>query len=431
MKHLTTRMLAIIVALLASLSMMLAIVSLPHLAYAVGADDGSAQGADQSVAPTPVAGPVPNIIVTNFTYGGDSVAAGAKFDLNFTFQNMGQVAVANMVVTVDGGESFAIAGGTNTFYFDALWAGYSLSQTVPMQALASAKSGAQPVTVNFRYEYLDSGARSSNQSDVKIAVPISQPDRFEVGDPVPSDQIVAGQETTVTLEYVNKGKGDIANVEATMEGEGFDATMKTQYVGNVASGATGSIGYAFTPTASGELNATLKVSYEDSDGQSKTKEFPVKLSVADAAPMDDPSRVDSDMNQNVSQGLPWWVWAAAAAVAVAVIVGIVLLVRRHRKKKAKSEIDEEWDDWAGGNADGKLDTQSGGDIASGKTVGDAADSTTANNATASGGATSTSAISPSTDATPTTVIEPVNAAAEPNQIVPDDSGQSDGSAQTV
>nr|APO31984.1 Translocon-associated protein beta (TRAPB) [uncultured bacterium] len=371
------------------------------------------------------------MIVTNFTYGGDSVAAGAKFDLNFTFQNMGQVSVANMVVTVDGGESFAIAGGTNTFYFDALWAGYSLSQTVPMQALASAKSGAQPVTVSFRYEYLDSGARSSNQSDVKIAVPISQPDRFEVGDPVPSDQIVAGQETTVTLEYVNKGKGDIANVEATMEGEGFDATMKTQYVGNVASGATGSIGYAFTPTASGELNATLKVSYEDSDGQSKTKEFPVKLSVADAAPMDDPSRVDSDMNQNASQGLPWWVWAAAAAVAVAVIVGIVLLVRRHRKKKAKSEIDEEWDDWADGNADGKLDPQSGGDIASGKTVGDAADSATANNATASGDATSTSAISPSTDATPTTVIEPVNAAAEPNQIVPDDSGQSDGSAQTV
>lgn len=426
MKHLTTRMLAIIVALLASLSMMLAIVSLPHLAYAVGADDGSAQGADQSVAPTPVAGPVPNIIVTNFTYGGDSVAAGAKFDLNFTFQNMGQVAVANMVVTVDGGENFAIAGGTNTFYFDALWAGYSLSQTVPMQALASAKSGAQPVTVSFRYEYLDSGTRSSNQSDVKIAVPISQPDRFEVGDPVPSDQIVAGQETTVTLEYVNKGKGDIANVEATMEGEGFDATMKTQYVGNVASGATGSIGYAFTPTASGELNATLKVSYEDSDGQSKTKEYPVKLSVADAAPKDDPSMVDPDMNQNVSQGLPWWVWAVAAAVAVAVIVGIVLLVRRHRKKKAKSEIDEEWDDWADGNADGKLDTQSGGDIAIGKTVVDAADSTTA-----SGDATSTSANSSSTDATPTSVIEPVNAAAEPNQIVPDDSGQSDGSTQTV
>ena len=87
---------------------------------------------------------MPNIIVTNFTYGGDSVAAGADFNLDFTFQNMGQVAVTNMVITVDGGESFAIAGGTNTFYVDALWGGYAMTQSVPMQALASAKSGAQP-----------------------------------------------------------------------------------------------------------------------------------------------------------------------------------------------------------------------------------------------------------------------------------------------
>ena len=139
-----------------------------------------------------------------------------------------------------------------------------MTQSVPMQALASAKSGAQSVTVNFRYEYVDASARSSSQSDVKISVPISQPDRFEISDPVVPDQVIAGQENTVTMEYVNKGKGDIANVEATMEGEGFDATMKTQYVGNVASGATGTIGYAFTPHASGELKTTLKVTYEDS-----------------------------------------------------------------------------------------------------------------------------------------------------------------------
>lgn len=119
---------------------------------------------------------------------------------------MGQVAVTNMVITVDGGESFAIAGGTNTFYVDALWGGYAMTQSVPMQALASAKSGAQPVTVNFRYEYVDASARSSSQSDVKISVPISQPDRFEISDPVVPDQVIAGQENTVTMEYVNKGK---------------------------------------------------------------------------------------------------------------------------------------------------------------------------------------------------------------------------------
>lgn len=356
MKHLTRRTIAIIVALLSSLALTLTVVSLPRQAYAVdGADaGGAAQGSDGGA--TPLAGPVPNIIITNFAYGGDSVAAGSKFNLDFTFQNKGQVAVTNMVVTVDGAEGFAIAGGTNTFYVDALWAGYSMTQTVPMQALSSAKSGAQPVTVNFRYEYVDAGVRSSSQSDVKISVPISQPDRFEISDPVVPDQVIAGQENTVTMEYVNKGKGDIANVEATMEGEGFDATMKTQYVGNVASGATGTIGYAFTPHASGELKTTLKVTYEDSDGQTKTKEFPLTMSVADAPAADQPGASDSVEGRGGDRGLPVPAYVAIAVGVVAVIVVIVLLVRRRRKQKAKkNDIDEDWDDWSEGKDD-KTDT---------------------------------------------------------------------------
>lgn len=359
MKHLYHRTIAIIVALLSTLSLALAVISLPHQAYAVDGTDGTSgtnstsQGSDGA---TPLAGPVPNIIITNFAYGGDSVAAGSKFNLDFTFQNKGQVAVTNMVVTVDGAEGFAIAGGTNTFYVDALWAGYSMTQTVPMQALASAKSGAQPVTVNFRYEYVDAGARSSSQSDVKISVPISQPDRFEISDPVVPDQVIAGQENTVTMEYVNKGKGDIANVEATMEGEGFDATMKTQYVGNVASGATGTIGYAFTPHASGELKTTLKVTYEDSDGQTKTKEFPLTMSVADAPAADQPGASDSVEGRGGDRGLPVPAYVAIAVIAVVIIVVIVLLVRRRRKQKAKkNDIDEDWDDWSEGKDD-KTDT---------------------------------------------------------------------------
>lgn len=359
MKHLYHRTIAIIVALLSTLSLALAVISLPHQAYAVDGTDGTSgtnstsQGSDGA---TPLAGPVPNIIITNFAYGGDSVAAGSKFNLDFTFQNKGQVAVTNMVVTVDGAEGFAIAGGTNTFYVDALWAGYAMTQSVPMQALASAKSGAQPVTVNFRYEYVDAGARSSSQSDVKISVPISQPDRFEISDPVVPDQVIAGQENTVTMEYVNKGKGDIANVEATMEGEGFDATMKTQYVGNVASGATGTIGYAFTPHASGELKTTLKVTYEDSDGQTKTKEFPLTMSVADAPAADQPGASDSVEGRGGDRGLPVPAYVAIAVIAVVIIVVIVLLVRRRRKQKAKkNDIDEDWDDWSEGKDD-KTDT---------------------------------------------------------------------------
>lgn len=303
--------------------------------------DGSGSGS--------IAGPVPNVIITNFSYGDNSVSVGSSFTLGFTFQNMGQVAVSNMVVTVDGGESFAIAGGTNTFYVDSLWAGYTMTQSLPMQVVSSAQSGAQPVTVSFRYEYVDGGARSSNSSDIKISVPVIQPDRFQINDPVVPDIVNAGEETTVTMEYVNKGKGDISNVEAAIEGDGVDTLVRTQYLGNVASGATGQIGFAFTPLAAGSTDVKLRVTYEDSNGQSQTKEFPVTLSVQEYTPIDD-GIIDDGMIDDSQQGVAWWVWAIAAVVAAVVVVLVVVLTRLKKRKAGKhADIDEEWDDWASGD----------------------------------------------------------------------------------
>ena len=251
-----------LIALMASIA-----IALTCIVPTALAEDGDGTDDNNGGSTVQPAGPVPNIIITNFTYGDGSVAVGTNFDLGFTFQNMGKVAVGNMVVTVDGGENFAISGGTNTFYYDSLWAGYSLTQTVPMQVLSSAKNGAQGIDINFKYEYVDGGTRNSNTSDIKISVPVSQPDRFELGDPVLPDAINAGEESTISMEYVNKGKGDVSNVEASIEGDGITATQATQYIGNVASGASGSIGFAFTADAAGEYDAKLKVTYEDADGQ--------------------------------------------------------------------------------------------------------------------------------------------------------------------
>ncbi|KFI52436.1 hypothetical protein BBIA_0858 [Bifidobacterium biavatii DSM 23969] len=319
--------------------------------------DGTTNGGTSGNDTTPVAGPVPNIIITNFDYGSaKTVSVGSDFNLSFTFQNMGKVAIDNLVVTVDGGESFAIAGGTNTFYFDKLGAGYAMTQSLPMQVLPSATSGAQGVTVSFKYEYVDANVRSSNNSDIKISVPVSQPDRFELTNPVPPDGATVGSETTVTLNYVNKGKGDIANVEASIEGEGIQATNATQYVGNVASGANGSIGFAFTPTQAGDINATLRVTYEDSDGKTQKKEFPITISATDAAPSDptdDGMVVPDDTTQQ--QGVPMWAWIVGALAVAAALVATIVIVRKKRKAKAnQASIDDEWDDWSadGDSADG-------------------------------------------------------------------------------
>ena len=402
-----------LIALMASIA-----IALTCIVPTALAEDGDGTDDNNGGSTVQPAGPVPNIIITNFTYGDGSVAVGTNFDLGFTFQNMGKVAVSNMVVTVDGGENFAISGGTNTFYYDSLWAGYSLTQTVPMQVLSSAKNGAQGIDINFKYEYVDGGTRNSNTSDIKISVPVSQPDRFELGDPVLPDAINAGEESTISMEYVNKGKGDVSNVEASIEGDGitatqatqyignvasgasgsigfaftadaageYDAKLKvtyedadgqqqtkestismeyvnkgkgdvsnveasiegdgitatqaTQYIGNVASGASGSIGFAFTADAAGEYDAKLKVTYEDADGQQQTKESPVKITVSEAPAPADPG-MDVDPQEN--QGIPTWVWIVVAVAVVAVIAIVVVVVVRRRKKAKKAAEDDDWD----------------------------------------------------------------------------------------
>ncbi|MFR5004529.1 MAG: COG1361 S-layer family protein [Bifidobacterium dentium] len=335
-----------LIALMASIA-----IALTCIVPTALAEDGDGTDDNNGGSTVQPAGPVPNIIITNFTYGDGSVAVGTNFDLGFTFQNMGKVAVGNMVVTVDGGENFAISGGTNTFYYDSLWAGYSLTQTVPMQVLSSAKNGAQGIDINFKYEYVDNNVRSSNSSDIKISVPVSQPDRFQLSDPVLPDIINAGEEATITMAYVNKGKGDISNVEASIEGDGITSTQATQYIGNVASGASGSIGFAFTPNEATETEAKLRVTYEDSDGQSQTKEFPVKFTAQEAAKPDINDGMTPDDGQN-QQGVPAWVWALVALAVIVAIVLTVVLVRRHRKKAKKHDIDEDWDDWASGDSAG-------------------------------------------------------------------------------
>ena len=125
----------------------------------------------------------PNLVVRDFSYGEGTIAAGSRFTLSFRFQNMGRMRVENVVASIDGGENFALDGGTSTFYYDALASKGEQSQTVPLQALPTAKSGAQAVTVQFKYEYVDAGKRTAATSEIRMAVPVVQKDRFQVSAP--------------------------------------------------------------------------------------------------------------------------------------------------------------------------------------------------------------------------------------------------------
>ena len=283
---------------------------------------------------------VPNVVVRSYSYGESSVPSGSAFPLSFTFENTGAVPISNVVVTVDGGETFTMDASTNTYYYKTLAAGASQTQEIPMRAVPTGKSGAQGLTLSFKYEYEDGEKRTQTNSDVKLSIPVYQPDRFQINAPSVPETVNMGEETELLLAYVNKGKDDLANLEATVEGEGVDTPARTQYLGNVTAGANGNIGFALTPNTEGDVKVVLKISYENADQQVQTREFPVTLHVTAPPPPEDfPDDFDPDMGEG---GFPWLpVGLAVGAVVLAGGGGLLIW----KKKKGGKADENNWDDW--------------------------------------------------------------------------------------
>lgn len=284
---------------------------------------------------------VPNLVVSGYSYGGSPVPAGGKFSLAFTLLNTGKLAVENIVVTVDGGDNFTIDGSSNTFFYNKIPSSKQEEQTVNMQAVTSAKTGAQTIGITCKYEYVDGSRRGTANAEIRLSVPVIQPDRFQVNQPTLPEALYAGEETMISLSYVNKGKADVSNVEAELDGD-VEAAAKVQYLGNFEPGKSGSIGFVFTPQTAGKTDITLKIQYEDAGQEVHTLTFPLSLEVQDL-PMYDGEDMDF-IAEEPRTGPGVWPFVAVGAVLLAGSVAIVLL-RRRKARKAQLTPEDSWDGW--------------------------------------------------------------------------------------
>ena len=320
-------------------------------------DNGSGGTVTQTTTAGTTSKPVPNVIVTNFSYGDgtSAVAAGSTFSLTFSFTNTStSLAVENLVVSVDTGDQFTIANGTNTFYSASLGANATQQQTLNLKAIAGEKAATGSISISFKYEYVENQERKTANTDVKLTVPVYQPDRFELTAPAVPDYAAVGSETTLALAYVNKGKSAVSNVAVSITGDGISTETPQVNVGNIESGKSGNIGMAFTPTQSGTLNLTLTVEYENANDETVTKTFPVTFEVQDDSYLyadgDDMGIEMDDGDQGAEQtqeGLPLPAIVGIAVGAFLVLVGIVAGVRRHAKKARKAAAAAADDDWEG------------------------------------------------------------------------------------
>ena len=289
-----------------------------------------------------IASPTPIVILSKYNYGGSSVAAGSSTNLSFSFTNTSKtIKIENVMVTVTGGQDLMLNGSTNTFYFESVAASGSKTVTVPMKAAQLISASAQDVKIDVTYEYVDQNARKSGNATLSLSVPLYQPDRFEMSEPTSSYTGYVGEETSLTIDYVNKGKSAINNVEATISGD-IDTPTAYQRVGTIDGGKNGTIAFAVTPQLEGENQVKIVITYEDSNGNTKERVFEATVEAMAYEPadpgMDDPGMIDPEP----AHTFPW----KYVIIALVVIAVIALIVLRARKKKAKQKAEQAlWDKW--------------------------------------------------------------------------------------
>ena len=289
-----------------------------------------------------IASPTPIVILSKYNYGGSSVAAGSSTNLSFSFTNTSKtIKIENVMVTVTGGQDLMLNGSTNTFYFESVAASGRKTVTVPMKAAQLISASAQDVKIDVTYEYVDQNARKSGNATLSLSVPLYQPDRFEMSEPTSSYTGYVGEETSLTIDYVNKGKSAINNVEATISGD-IDTPTAYQRVGTIDGGKNGTIAFAVTPLNEGENQVKIVITYEDSNGNTKERVFEATVEAMAYEPtdpgMDDPGMIDPEP----ASTFPW----KYVIIAVVAALIVLLVVLRIRKKKAKQKAEQAlWDKW--------------------------------------------------------------------------------------
>lgn len=292
----------------------------------------------------------PNVILSGYDIGAEQIAAGETFDLSLDFYNTSaDIAVENLIMTVNAAGDISIYGGGNTYFYKDLSAAGALHEDVKLRALATAATGTSSVSISFKYDYISNGTRNTVSTDQTLYIPIYQPDKMTFDVSVPSYSVTAGNEVYITTTYMNKGRSDIGNCKAEIVGD-VSALSTSKVLGNLAPGANGSFDFIVTPYMAGQCEFTIKITYDDAMLNEVVKEYPVSFPVEEMF-IPDNSGDDwgaDDVPIEEESGFPWFIlWIGIGVVVVAgVVVLIVVLKKRSGKKKNKklTEDDINWED---------------------------------------------------------------------------------------
>ncbi len=290
----------------------------------------------------------PLIVIESYDFGGESVEGGSTFPLTIRMKNTGKTAIENVKIVISSPASgtdsgaFTPANSSNTFFVERVAAGGVFEESIELTVRSDATPKSYGIDLDCTYEAVVNDTRESINAVETITIPVTQPDRFEVGDVNAWGPIYMGNSGYVSMSYTNKGKSTIYNLQIELIGN-LTTAESSVYIGNVDSGAGDSYEFEFSPTEVGTLEGQLKFTYEDANGQQKEVLQDFSVEVLEMI-MDEPVIDDMPVEPMPGEGgFPWWGYVLIG-VAVVGTAAIMIVVIKKKKAKKALEADEDYDD---------------------------------------------------------------------------------------
>lgn len=287
------------------------------------------------------------IIVDGYETIPETVYAGQAFTLKVRMKNASSnIQASNIMLTfapeeVESSPVFTTKNGSSSTVINNLAPGQVSEVVMDFESGATVAQRSYSMTIKEQY---DSPEFKNASEEVKIAIPVKQVARFNMGTiEVMPESIEVGNETNVMFDINNTGKVLLYNVMARFEADSIEPAEA--YVGNVEPGKTGNVDVLIRGKAPTMDDGKVKIiiSYEDENGLITETEKELGLYVTESIPEDfmDMEAGSMEVEEEPSFFEKNKILLAAAAVIVA--GGAAFGIVRHRKKK-KAEEAEDLDD---------------------------------------------------------------------------------------
>lgn len=310
----------------------------------------------------------PRVIVTGFETNPEVVHAGDSFMLTLHLKNTSTAtSVNNMLFEFDAAvegkdsettyESFLPTAGSNTIFVDKMAKNGTRDIQIEMEARSDLAQKPYAIDVNMSYEDEHVNAYTNKAS---VSIPVKQEARIDMSQPeVTPSSIDVGSEANVMFSIYNLGKTKLYNVSVKTDSEFFSGG--DSFVGNLDSGATGSVDMYLTGEAATTDDGTVKlqITYEDETGAPTTVEKEISLFVTepvyDDGMNDDTAMPDGDTGSGM--GIGGKIGVVVVILIAAGVAGAVIVMKRKKKKEQQNLEDDIMD----------LDEEDGDNITSDET----------------------------------------------------------------